>query len=200
MAEQDALSTFDFNKVTGGGLYLKFKADNPVTIRVLTTDPLVSQQEYENKATNEKTVSTKFAFIVYNWTEEKAQILQATGNMAQKISNFHTDPDFGGDIKKIDIKITPTGEMLERRYDIQVLPQTKELTQAIIKECAEIKLEEKIEDGTRLSEFETMKLGRAMNSGYENAKAERDSLAKKMDIVIEPTDDDEIINLDDIPF
>lgn len=192
MAEVDALRDFDFSKVTGAGLFLKFEAGKPLVLRVLTTDPVVYQDEYTD-ADDEVTLSTKFAFVVYNFTDKKAQILQATPNMAKKIGSIHTDPDFGGNIRKVDIKISPTGEKLQRRYDIQVLPKANELTNDMIEEARKIDLEEVMADkhGTRMSFWDPEKQNE--KSGYEKAKEVANSLR----------DDDEPqepINIDDIPF
>lgn len=171
-------------------MFLKFKANEPVTLRVLTVDPVVSNEEYRNKDTDEvESVTTKFAFIVYNWTDEKAQILKATPTIARKISELHKDPDFGANIRKVDIKITPTGEMLERRYDIQVLPTAKTLTNDMVKEAQAINLDEKV-DGDRMS--------LVGGPGYEKAKATASAL-KGEDMVADVNPDEEI-NLDDIPF
>lgn len=207
MSETDALSTFDFNKVTKGGLYLKFEANKPLTLRILTTNPVVFTSVYTDKNTGEETVSTKFAFVVYNFTEDKAQILQASPNMAKKITDLHLDPDFGANIKNIDIKITPTGEKLERRYDIQVLPKTNTLTKEQVEACKAIDLDNKV-DGDRLSIYDPEKYvpstgdEEEARSGYEAAKAKSDSLkpGADKDIVIEDIPDEEPINLEDIPF
>jgi hypothetical protein len=184
MSEKDALGTFDFNKVTGGGLFIKFQANKPLTLRVLTTDPVVSQQEFENSE-GEITLSTKFNFVVYNFTDGHAQILSATPTMARKISEIHADPDFGGNIKSVDIKISPTGEKLQRRYDLQVLPKTTKLTAEMIQEARAINLDEKIEGGTRMSLFNP-----------DNVPQ------KQVDDEPVPVDEtgEEEINFDDIPF
>lgn len=212
MPEQDALSTFDFDKVAGAGLFVKFQAGKPITVRVLTIDPIVSSTEFTDKQTGEVTLSTRFAFIIYNFTEEKAQILQASPAMARKIGELHVDPDFGANIRKIDIKISPTGEGKERRYDIQVLPTPKDLTADMVKEAQNLPLEEKVK-GDRMSLYdpnaarEPNKAAEQGNdgeplpeepSGYDTAKAEAEK-HRKDDVVIEDIGE-EPINLDDIPF
>jgi hypothetical protein len=184
MSEQDALKDFDWNKVTGSGLFVKFEAGKPLTLRVLTTDPVVSTQEFRGDD-DEITLTTKFNFIVYNFTQQKAQILSATANMGKKIGELHNDPDFGSNIKNIDIKITPTGERLQRRYDIQVLPKANKLTAEQVAECRSINLDEKIENGNRMSIYDP--------SSYEqNASSVTEDIPE--DIT------DEEISLDDIPF
>jgi len=188
--ENDALSQFDFSKVMKAGKFLKFEAGKSVTLRVLTVDPVVSQVEYTDKKTGDVTLNTKFAFVVYNFTDEKAQILQATPGMAKRIGDLHNDPDFGGNIRNIDIKITPTGEMLERRYEIQVLPKARPMTNERITECAAIKLDDEIENGQRMSFYDP---GKATSA---TAKSGVD------DEYVPPTDTEieEPINLSDIPF
>jgi hypothetical protein len=216
MAEQDALSSFDFNKFGGSGLFVKFRADIPLTLRILTTDPVISETEFTDKKTGEVNISTRFAFIVYNFTEERAQILQASPAMARKIGELHVDPDFGANIRKIDIKITPTGEGLERRYDIQVLPNARTLTAAQVAEAQEIDLDDKVKDSKgRMSRWDqtgSTPAAAAAGSGYDKAKAAASKLKKDdapaeddapapgtEDIVIEDIGD-EPINLDDMPF
>src|SRR4051812_41859128 len=115
MADVDALSSFDFDKVSKAGLFIKFQAGKALTLRVLTTDPMISESTFEDKQTGEVSINTRVAFVVYNFTEDRAQILQASPAMARKIGDLHRDQDFGADIRKLDIKITPTGERLERR-------------------------------------------------------------------------------------
>lgn len=223
MAEKDALRDMDkFNRMTGSGLFIKFRADVPLVLRVLTTDPVISESEFTNKQTGEITLSTRFAFIVYNFTEEKAQIMQVSPAMARKIGEIHSDPDFGANIRNIDIKITPTGEGLERRYDIQVLPKPRTLTREMITEAQAINLDDKVKDNKgRMSDYDPDYAankpvgsgGSAVgNSGYAAAKAKRDELHARNnpepedDIPPENLDDvvedigDEPINLDDIPF
>ncbi len=159
MSEQDALSTFDFSKVVKQGLYLKWEAGRPLTLRVLTVDPYVYNSSFEDKETGEPVITTRFAWIVYNFTDEKAQILQTTPSMAKKFGELHVDPDFGANIRNVDIKITPTGEKLQRKYDIQVLPKARELTHAMVEEAKAINLDEVMakESGGRMSLYDPAK-------------------------------------------
>lgn len=202
MSDKDPLATFNFDQVTGPSLYLKFKADEAVKIRVLTIDPVVYTQTYEDKKTDEVNVNTKFAFTVYNFTANKAQVLQATPAMARKIGEIHNDPDFGSNIRKIDIKITPTGERLERRYDLQVLPNTETLTNSQIEEAKKIDLEELIGKSDnagvvqRMSTYNSTDFKQQQEEGQEEVAREVGShVDRDKDSV-----DDELINLDDIPF
>lgn len=191
--EADALSGFDFNKVSGPSVWLRFTAGKPVTLRVLTTDPVVVQDEFTNKDTGEIELNMKFAFIVYNFTDNQAQIMKASPSVARKIGDLHKDPDFGADVKKIDIKISPTGEKLERRYDIQVLPQARTLTAEQIKEARSIDLPERVK-GYRMSQWDEMQKPKTPAVDAIEAAG---LTSKQKDA---GTFDDEPINIDDIPF
>jgi hypothetical protein len=195
MAETDALADFDFDKVGGGGLFLKFEAKRDVTLRVLTVDPIVSQREFEDSKTHEMKLNTSFLFIVYNFTDGRAQIMRASPGVAKTIGQLHVDQDFGANIRNTDIKIKPTGEGLERRYEIQVLRHSGNETKLTAEQVAEAKAInlEKNDDGTprgyRLSEFDKKQKEKqeAVNRG-DAPPADVANLG------------DEPINLDDIPF
>lgn len=111
----DALKNIRFKDGGGeGGLFIKFVADQPVKLRVFTTNPIVANDPFGN---------TRYNFAVWNFTEAKAMILSAGAVITRAISELHSDEDYGADITAVDIKISPTGEKMERRYSVQVLPK-----------------------------------------------------------------------------
>lgn len=190
MPETDALGAFDFNKVSGGGLFLKFEAKRDITMRVLTVDPVVSQRDFTDPKTGETKLNTSFSFIIYNFTDGRAQIMRASPGVAKTISVLHLDNDFGANIRNADIKIKPTGEGLERRYEIQVLNHSgneRKLTSEQVEEAKQINLD-KLVEGWRLSEWEKK----------QKPKTGEDS-GQQDDLVITDIGDDPI-NLDYIPF
>lgn len=131
-------------------VYLKFRDGDEVKLRVLTLDPLVSEKVWPNAPDQ---IDVKYAFVVWNWNENKAQVLQVGPGLLNRFTRIHRDDDFEP-LNKLDIKITATGEMLERRYEVQVLPKAQELSPGMVKEASGLKLEELISDSKgRLSEF-----------------------------------------------
>lgn len=188
MAEQDSLSGFDFNKISKPGKFLKFEAGKPVTVRVLTKDPVIQEKEFQGDG--EVNISTKFCFIVWNFTDEKAQILSATGKMSQTFQRIANDEDFGSNLQKCDIKISPEGEKLQRVYDINVVRHSgneKQLSQAMIDEARGINLDTDVQDNRgRLSEWQPDAKVKSTSGFTPDMVAE--------DIEGEP------INMDDIPF
>lgn len=184
MSENDALSSFDFDKVIKPGKFLKFEAGKPVTLRILTKDPVISETRFGENLT------TRLNFVVWNFTAEAAQILSTSFNMGKTFQRIGTDPDFGEDLQKCDIKISPEGEKLNRAYDINVLRHSgneKELTPDQIKQCMAISLEKDVKDNKgRLSQWEPSK---------EKPVATEDD----PDMSVEDLGG-EAISLDDIPF
>jgi hypothetical protein len=175
--ETDALRDFKFKSEGGSDLYVVIKEGEPQKLRVLTLDPIVHLDKFGN---------TRYAFVVYNYTAQKAQILAKGSSIAKPLSDLHNDEDYEA-LNKIDIKISATGEGMETRYQINVLPKTETLTPEQIKEAANIKLEEIIKNGIRMSEI---------NKGTPMPKVEETSDNYPV------TDEDmtEEINLSEIPF
>lgn len=158
MAEQDSFSNFDMGKVSKAGKFLKFEAGKPVVIRILTKDPVVQEREYTDKKTGEISLNTKFCFVVWNFTESKAQIMTVGPGISKTLQKTAKDPDFGADLQKCDIKISPEGEMLDRVYDIQILRHSGseyDITGEMVREAQQIDLDKDIQESKgRLSKWE----------------------------------------------
>jgi hypothetical protein len=186
MPETDALSKGKF----GSDLFL---SEFPTKIRVLTLDPLVYNDKYAN---------TKYAFVVYNVDQHKVQIIDKTGGFAKRFQEIHQDEDFGGDIRKINIKITTNGKSgVDVRYNIVAVGSPSALSPEDLKVIKDAKIDleaiikKKAPGAIRLSE---------VNDGADLAPPMEDealepSKTRKEDVTIEDIGD-EPINLDDIPF
>lgn len=193
----DALKAYQ--PKTGMFVTIKSGSEGAVKLKVLTTDPLVHGDKFGN---------TRYAFVVWDINEEQPKILDKGYSIFGRIRDIHLDPDFGEDIRKLDIKISATGEGKETRYSVDVLPSKTELTTEQIKEAAKLELEKIIEWGIRLSEInegkempvnQNAKVDEDEGEGYAKAKATARKIDGKEDVVIEDIGD-EPINLDDIPF
>lgn len=154
------LKELRFNEGGGKDLWVKFEADKPVKVRVVTTDPYINKDKFGN---------TKFSFVVWNWTADKPQIISKGWGLAKSFQELDSDEDYGADITKLDIKITPTGEGLERRYSVIPLPKAGTLTDEQWEALHAIDLEKIIGDGLYASQY---------NQGERlpEARAEHDSL------------------------
>ena len=130
----------------GGGDFIKFEAGKPVKLRVFTTNPVVNLDNYGG---------TKYSFAVWDYAEGKAKILSKGTSIAKPIAELHTDEDYGADITKQDIKITPSGDGMERRYTINVLPKPNNLTSDAMEELKKLdeKLDTIIKNGIRAEDY-----------------------------------------------
>lgn len=185
MAEQDALSGGNF----GSDLFL---SEFPAKFRVLTVDPLVYRDSFGN---------TKYSFIVYNTDKEKPQILDKGPGFAQRFKEIHLDPDFGSNIRGIDVKVTTNGKQgKEIRYTIVGLGAPYQLTNDQIKEAAKIDLEAVIKkknpSALRLSEINS---GAKLPDAPDETPPEPSFDPATANPAIEDMGG-EPINLDDIPF
>lgn len=182
----DALTDFKGDK--GSGLFLKFTPDEGVKLRILTNDPLVNKDKWGN---------TRYSFVVWNFNEDKAQILSKGMSILRQLQELHTSDEWGGDIRKINIRITSTGEGMETRYTVMPLPNSTDLTNDQVKQASHIKLEDTIQNGIRLSQ---------VNGGSSIPEAEYDEdhnspprpSQNAPDPVIEDIPDE--IDLSEIPF
>lgn len=183
----DPLRDFKFKD---GGLFVRLNADtSPRKMRVLTTDPVVSMDKFGN---------TRFAFVVWDYNEDKARVWNTTPGVAKQLQAIHQDEDFGANLKKTDIKVVTIGESLETKHTVTALPKSTGLLARQVEEAQAIDLDELIEGGQRMTYY------KPTESGYDKAKKKADSIKHKPededeDIVVEDIGD-EPMNIDDIPF
>ena len=190
MAEKDALRDKKIES-GGGGLFVKIADGTPIKMRVLTTDPIISRDSWGG---------TKFAFVVWNYTENKAQILNKGSSIATEIQRLHLDEDYGANIQKMGIKITASGQGKDTKYSVDPLPNVEELTKDQVEEAAKIRLEDAVKHGIRYSEFTTSDdLPEAPEGGSEDTNPKVENQPSNEEPVIEDIGD-EPISLDDIPF
>jgi hypothetical protein len=173
----DPLSNLKFEE--SAGKFLKFTADVPLKIRVWSTDPVVHDNTYTDKKTGEISISTKYAFAVWNFVLGREQILDAGATITKAIAELHRDEEWGADITKMDLKITPTGELLERRYDVRPVPKAADLTKEQVTklEALDASLDEEFSNGVRANQY---------NEGLGTDK-------------VVDVNEDEPISLDDFP-
>jgi len=187
----DALATYE---PKSDSVWVKFKDGDAVKLRVLTLDPVIVEKEWPNSPGK---IDTKYAFTVWNWTENKPMVWQVGSGLLKRLTSIHRDEDFDP-LNKVDIKVTATGEMLERRYEVDVMPKPQEMTPDMLKEAQGVVLEDLLTDNRgRMSRYNET-IDADQTSGYDKAKKAAKNL-KKPDVVIDEMGD-EPINLNDIPF
>lgn len=193
----DSLSTYEPKR---DSLWLRFSDGDEIKLRVLTLDPVITEKIWPNSPDK---IDTKYSFVIWNWNENKAQILQVGPGLLNRFTKIHRDGDFDP-LNKIDIKITATGEMLERRYEVDVMPKATPMTKEAVAEAAKLKLEELVKESKgRLSEYvdsdeatdhsepepEIDSGDPEALSGYDKAKAQARKIDGKEDGPGEPDED-----------
>lgn len=140
----DALSSLKFNE-GGGDSFIKFESGKALKLRVYTVNPVINVDNYGN---------TRYSFAVWDFESGKAKILSKGASIAKPIAELHNDEDYGSDITKQDIKIVPSGDGMERRYSINVLPKAQNLSTESIDELQTLdqNLDKIIKNGIRASE------------------------------------------------
>lgn len=195
----DALATYE---PKSQGLFLKFADGDEIKLRVFTLDPLITEKIWDNAPDK---IDTKYHFVVWNFNEGKPQIWSVGPGLLNQLVRIHRSEHFPA-LNKLDILVSAAGERLERRYDVQVLPKTENLSNDQVRQAAALKLEDNVNSNRgRLSEYENEEertFDVDEDSGYAKAKKAADALGGEAthapDEVIE--DDGGEIDLSDIPF
>ena len=117
----DPLSKLQFSEGKGenGNNFIKFTAGQSIKVRVYTINPTIHINAYGKE---------QISFAVWSYDEDKAMILSKGPSIARQISQLHQDEDFGADITKTDIKISATGEGMDREYSVNALPKSMDIT------------------------------------------------------------------------
>jgi len=126
---KDPLSNLQFKEGNSENNFIKFVDGKAIKVRVFTTNPTIHVNNFGKE---------QISFAVWNWDEDKAMILSKGPSIARSISAIHQDDDFGADITKVDIKITPTGEEMNRKYGINVLPKAADISDAQLEALKEL--------------------------------------------------------------
>jgi hypothetical protein len=117
---------YNENEPSGSGLFLKLKDGDNFRVRVLGL-PAVYDSTFVNKDTQEKTVSTKYAWPVYNFDTEKVQILQGGATIYNALNALIQNEDWGDPVE-YDIKVGRTGSGLnDTKYSVTPSPKSKKL-------------------------------------------------------------------------
>lgn len=190
------------------GAFLKIEPGQTVKLQ-LATEPYIFNNDYQGN------ISQRYAWVVWNFDEAEAQILQLSVTSFRQLKALAEDEDYG-DPETYPIKITREGSGTDTKYMITPSPKPAPLSTEAKAACDELVLKDKIKNAIALSSVlkgqqvppaeESEPLPEPQGDGYEAAKATADRLKSGAQMATEEkiatgdiTDDGEI-NLDDIPF
>jgi hypothetical protein len=179
----------------GGGLYLRLNDGETVRLR-LASEPVIYESEYKD------TLSTKYAWIVYNQDAKQAQVFQQSARFFKQVAALANDDEWG-DPTEYDIKVTRQGIETDTTYTVMPSANREALDSEAREAIAKLDLIKLIEVGRGnqrvmwLSDYDKQTTGAKTTA--EPAAKPIVKPAPKKDTVIEDIGD-EPINLDDIPF
>lgn len=189
----------------GGGLYLKIADGESVKLRI-ASEPAIFDSL--NERDGEKSLNTRYGWLVYNQESKQPQILQQGVRFFRQIAALAQDEEWG-DPTGYDIRVTRQGSGTDTTYTVMPSSNRSSLTPEAKEALDKINLIEKLDAGPFsqrvmwLSDFDIKTNEREGNHSkeVESLKAIGDS--KKAEVNDEPVIEDigdEAMNLDDIPW
>jgi hypothetical protein len=124
----------------GGGLYLKLEDGQTVKLRI-ASEPVIFESESEWGG--EKSLSTRYGWLVWNQDTKQPQILQQSARFFKQIAALAQDEEWG-DPKEYDIKITRQGTGTETTYNVTPSSNRASLASEVKQQLDKIDLLEKI--------------------------------------------------------
>lgn len=201
------MSIYDSHKpaVSEGGLYLKIKADETVKLRI-SSEPAIFEAVGERDG--QKTISTRYGWVVYNQETKQAQILQQSSTFFKNVAALAQDSEWG-DPQDYDIKITRTGSSFnDTTYAVTPSTNRDKLSDEAQAAIDKVNLLEKLEASPFsqrvmwLSDWdkEATAAQKEPNHSREVKAVKAVGDSKKEDVVIEDIDEVEEPDLSQIPF
>lgn len=179
------------------GQYHKF--ENGITYRLrLLSEPVAFESIFEDKKTGDTSVSTKFAWLVFDTEQKTVKIMQLPTKAYKQIAALGVDPEFG-DPRKYDIKISRSGEAAATTYAIT--PGATKNSYAEVYPEAAIGLADAdiIETLSKNDKNRNVAWVRDL-IGKPHQKSELAPATTAADLVPTPQVDDKPIDLSEIPF
>jgi hypothetical protein len=199
------MSIYDTHKPkSNGGTYLKLNDGDTVRLRI-ASEPVIFESISDRDG--KETVTTRYAWKVWNQIDATAQILQQSATFFRTIASLAQDEEWG-DPTGYDIKITRSGANFnDTTYTVNPSPNREPLSAEALQALEGLDTITMIEASPFsqhvfwLSDFE-----KGTSTIAPKAKAQPSKEVAKEDVTIQDmqremgTLNDDPVNLDDIPF
>lgn len=181
----------------GGGTFLKLADGESVKVRI-TSLPVIFQNEFKNPD-GEVTISTRFAFIVWNHDIGKPQVWGTNGaTYGQQIAPLLEDDEYG-DWREYDVKISRTGEKAQTRYSVRPGVKRYKLEADQLTQCNNIDIIAQVGKGMGVSQVMWLSEWRELEEEEKASRTAKNTETEKaVNEAVESADEE--INLEDIPF
>lgn len=117
-------------------MYLKLQDGESVKLRI-TSEPAIFTQEFTNQDTGETSVSTRYAWVIWNRNEKKAQVFQGGKSIFNQLADLVED---WGEPTTFDVTVKRSGTALDTRYSVTPAPKSVDLKPEEQAECDKIDL------------------------------------------------------------
>lgn len=180
------------HKPTGGdGSYLSFEDGKTFRVRIVS-EPVIFDSIY-NQPGVPRTVSTKYAFLVYNVEDSEVQIMQLPKTGFRNLAAVAADEEYGNPMENnYMIKITRTGQKQQTKYGVVPLLKAVEIDEETQAKIDEIDLLERINSSP--NNERACWLNDEIDGKRPKAVAKTDDEDDVVDV------DDKPVNLDDLPL
>lgn len=159
----------------GSGQFFALEDGKSARVR-FQSDPYAYEDSFK-QADGTSRISTRYAWVVYNHEEGKAQILKQSGTFFSSLAALAKDADYG-DPTEYDVKITRAGTGTETKYTIVPTKNTVELTPDMQGEVAALDITKDSNEATIIPLKEYVKNGNRFNA---TTTASGDVIVKDLD-------------------
>lgn len=138
------------------GKYFKLKDGEEARIRICSdsSEALIYEKEFERDGKID--LSTRFAYVVWNYDAGLAQIWsEVSGSTYDKIKKLIMNKDYG-DVTKYDVTVSREGEQLQTKYDIIAARENTELPGVALTAVAKVDLRAEMEKGKGVQHIMTL--------------------------------------------
>ena len=175
------------------GIYHRFEDGVTYTMRI-ASEPVVYSTEFV-APDGETTLSTRYAWKVWNVDSKIAQVMQLPVTAYRLVAGFAADEEYG-DPTKYNLRLTREGKGLDTKYTIIASPNKSELDADTLAKLDALDLIEVVSSGKGVSHVTWLK-------DVVSPKEKADAEAKKAISEIMTPSNEELskpIKISDIPF
>lgn len=108
----------------GGGLFVKLEDGDQAQLRI-ASEPLIFNKKFDRGG--EVSITTRYAWVVWNYQESKAQVFEQGVRFFRAIHNLATT-DAWGDPTSYDIQVKREGTGTDTQYHVSPLPNKAALS------------------------------------------------------------------------
>lgn len=136
--------------VGGSALYLNLKKKGPVKVR-LVSEPYIFNRPFTDPVSGETNISTKYGWVLYNFTDNMAQVIELPVTAYKAIANIASDDDWG-DPSKYNLTLERVDGNGPTTYQVTPSPNREALTDEQLADTKKIDIEKAFKNSIPLAQ------------------------------------------------